>query len=256
MHNILEEIITKKRVDLIEQKKLNPVNKDSTATFQNDKFKNAIKNSKKPALIAEIKLASPTIPSLGSKEEIISRVRMYEKAGANAISFITEKHFFKGDITFIPKLKEATRLPIIQKDFVIDEYQLYEAAHAGADAILLIAKLITTTVLHEFVILANKLGIEPVVEINDQEDLDKAMKSGTRIIAVNARDLQTFGINVKKACELLQQIPASYIKLGFSGIKSNSEVADYKTAGADGVLVGTSLMKAKSVEEFIQSLRL
>lgn len=212
-------------------------------------------NFKTFAIIAEIKFASPTNPNLGSPEDLLDRAREYQKAGADAISIITEKHIFKGDIEFVRQVKKVVNIPILQKDFVINEQQIYEAKSVGADALLFIARLVSEEKLKAFVLLAQKLGIEPVVEVFDEKDLKKAVATATRIIAVNARDLKTFVVDVDKACKLMKKIPNGFIKLGFSGIKSKTEVKKYADAGVRGVLVGTSLMKAKNIKEFIGGLR-
>lgn len=218
-------------------------------------FKNAFNNKDSISIIAEIKLASPTHTDLGSKTDIESRAISYEQAGANAISFITETSVFKGSVTQIPHLKSHVSIPVLQKDFVIDPYQIYEAKVIGSDAILLISRLLDESKLQDFVTLAQNIGVEPVVEIDNEHELGKALGTTTSIIAVNARDLGTFSIDVDRACKLLKKIPDKFIKLGFSGINSAEEVKKYKDAGANGVLVGTSLMKAKNISEFISSLK-
>lgn len=212
-------------------------------------------NFKAVAIIAEMKFASPTNPNLGSSEDLLDRAREYQKAGADAISIITEKHVFKGDIGFVSQVKKVVKIPILQKDFVIDKQQIYEAKNAGADALLLIARIVSKKQLKAFVLLVQKLGIEPVVEVFDEKDLKKAVATATKFIAVNARDLETFVVDVDKACKLMEKIPDRFIKLGFSGISSKTEVKKYTDAGAKGVLVGTSLMKAKNIKEFIGGLR-
>ena len=217
-------------------------------------FYEKLLSAKTISVIAEIKLASPTHPNLGSKEEILQRAIAYEKADADAISFITEKHYFKGDPLYISQLKQAVSLPILQKDFVIDESQIYEAKAIGSDALLLIVRYLDNETVQAFVSLCLKLAIEPVVEINNEEDLQKAITTNTRIIAVNARNLEDFRIDVNKACALMKKVPDKYIKLGFSGIHSAKEVQQYKAAGAKGVLVGTALMKAGNIEMFIKRL--
>ncbi|HSW98063.1 MAG TPA: indole-3-glycerol-phosphate synthase [Candidatus Saccharimonadales bacterium] len=243
MHNFLEDIIEKKKLDLIEKKKDTGI------------FRRTLKASKNIGIIAEIKLASPTAGLLGSEDEILTRAVAYEKAGADAISFITEKHYFKSDISFIPRIKEKVSLPILQKDFVIDEYQIYEAKLMHADALLLIARLLDTATLQTFVLLCQKVGMEPIVEITDMQDLAKALETKTNIIAVNARDLATFVVDIDKAGDLLKKIPDTFITVGFSGIQSNKEVKKYKEAGADAILVGTELMKAENIEECMKDLR-
>ncbi len=260
MHNILLRIIEKKKEDLYEQKNMLSVDDLKRKVIANkplSNFKNGLLEAKHTniALIAEIKLASPTESFLGSEDDIMQRAIAYEKGGADVISFITEKHYFKGKTTSIPQLKTKVNLPILQKDFVIDPYQIYEAKTIGSDAILLIARLVEKDVLKDFVTISQDIGIEPVVEINDEEDLEKALATNTSIIAVNARDLRTFHVDVDVACRLMKTIPNTFIKLGFSGINSPVEVQKYKKAGANGVLVGTSLMKAKQIEEFITLLK-
>jgi indole-3-glycerol phosphate synthase len=256
---VLEEIIKKKKKDLAKQKQEISLSElkefVSNLGIVQGEFKKAISDTPKISLIAEIKLASPADPQFGPTVEIMDQAKIYEDAGADCISYITEKYFFKGDVASIIKIAAKVKLPIIQKDFVIDEYQIYEAKIVGSSALLLIARLLDGKKLGEFVDLCKSFGIEPVVEINDQKDLDKALSTTTNVVAVNARDLTTFQIDVDKACELLKRIPDKFIKLGFSGINSTSEVEKYKKAGAKGVLVGTSLMQSENAESFIKSLK-
>ena len=256
--NIIKDILEKTREDLKMRKRtisLTGLGKLGRLG-KLGKFRTAMLSSKKGiALIAEIKLASPSEEDLGSFETVLERAETYEKAGADAISVVVEKHFFKGDIAFIPKIKAVVSLPILMKDFVVDECQILEAVQAGADAILLIARIVDKETLQKLVTFAFENGIEPIVEIDNADDIQKAIGSKTRIIAVNARDLDTFEVTVERACEILKKIPNDYIKIGFSGIKSNKEVQKYKNAEARGVLVGTSLMKARNIKDFILSLR-
>lgn len=253
VQNFLEKVIEKKREDLYSSRKERSDEPRSSKAIVLD-FARTIKNAR-VAIIAEIKFATPTNPHLGSAEDLLDRAKEYERAGADAISVITEKHFFKGDIGFVRQVKEIVNIPILQKDFVIDEQQIYEAKSIGSDALLLIARLVDAKTLKRFVKLCFAEGIEPIVEVYDEKDLQKAVVTKTSFIAVNARGLETFTVDVGKACELLKKIPNKFIKLGFSGIQSATGVQQYANAGARGVLVGTSLMKAKNIGEFIQSLR-
>ena len=248
--NFLKEIIAIKQEDIKRMQDKKQLIKSKEGFAFRELF-----NKAKMGLIAEVKFASPTNPSLGSVDELLERVKAYEEARADAISIITENHFFKGDSAFVTKVKKTVKLPVLQKDFVIDEKQIYQAKEIGSDALLLIARLVDKETLKNFVNLCFSLGIEPVVEINSKEDLEKAVKTKTNIIAVNARDLETFVVDIANACELMKKIPDKFIKLGFSGIYSAKEVAMYKRAGAKGVLVGTSLMKAKNVNRLIKNLQ-
>lgn len=244
MHNILVSIIEKKKKDIEEQKKM------KKSVFRN------LFSKKKIVLISEIKFASPTNPNLGSNKDLLKRAEQYEEAGADAISLISEKHYFKGNGKCISKVKKKVSLPILQKDFVIDLYQIYEAKKFGSDALLLIARLVDSRQLKEFVDICFSLGIEPVVEINNEDDLKKAISTETNIIAVNARDLETFIIDITNACLLLEKIPDRFITLGFSGIISSEEVLQYEKAGVNGILIGTSLMKTNDIKGFIKELNL
>lgn len=259
MHDVLNQILEKTKADLEQRKKavaLGDLQKSVSKATTPSLFESAIAGPKKGdvAIIAEIKLASPTEPSLGSAIDIIPRARAYEEAGVDAISVVVEKHFFKGDILFVSQIKKAVSTPVFMKDFVIAPLQIEEAKKAGADALLLIAKIVSKTQLIDFVSCARTLGIEPVVEVNDEEDLTKALATNTRIIAVNARDLSTFTIDLQGACKLLQKIPQQFLKLGFSGVYSRVEVEQYQKAGAAGVLVGTHLMRAKNVAASLEKL--
>lgn len=257
MHNILLDIIKKKQESLSSKTTASKekIQQKAQSAKKAVGFKDKILGAPSIAIIAEIKLASPTHPELGTPDDIVQRAIEYESAGADAVSVVIEKDFFKGDIAFIPKLAENIKLPILEKDFVIDAHQIYEGKMVGASAILLIARLVDVQKLQAFVETAKKIGIEPIVEINSLEDLQKAQTTTTSIIAVNARDLTTFEVNVDTACKLLTRIPDRFIKLGFSGVNSSEEVKKYKSAGAKGVLVGTSLMKTNNVVEFIRSLK-
>lgn len=259
MHNTLYKILEEKKNDIKKDKKLlslRVMKKQITKKLYVSNFKKNIVLEKKMAFIAEIKLASPTIPVLGSEETVLDRVISYEHAFAHAISYITEQHIFKGDTSFIPKIKAKTTLPVLQKDFIIDVYQIYQARLLGADALLFIARIVSERMLRKFVLLAQTLGIEPVVEVFDEKDFQKARASTTHIIAVNARNLETFEVSVDKACAVLKKIPKKYITLGFSGIRSAQEVKKYKDAGVKGVLVGTALMETEDIPGFLSGLQL
>lgn len=221
----------------------------------NDSFLNIMTKKSTIAIIGELKFASPSAGVLGSSDLLEERVHAYQKAGVDAISVITEQHFFHGDTAFVERVKKQTSLPVLQKDFVIDLSQVFEAKRLGSDALLLIASIVNEEALRTFVDMCLRQEIEPVVEVHGLHDLRKALKTRTRVIAVNARNLNTFTVDVKKACRLLQKIPVGYVKLGFSGVLGSKEVALYKQAGAHGILIGTTLVKEVNVDAFLSSLR-
>lgn len=256
MHRILQDIINN-TVEEVKKRKNEPFVEDLTS-YGHLSFKESILNPKvgDTGLIAEVKLASPTEGELGKKVDILNRLQEYQYAGADAVSIITENKTFRGSLDLISIVKRSiSGLPILQKDFIIDDFQIEEARKLGADALLLIARIVDATQLKRFVKQCREKGVEPVVEICSNDELAKAVKSETDIIAVNARDLDTFEVNVDKACKLLKKVPEKFIKLGFSGIHSRAEVAKYKDAGAKAVLVGTKLMKTNDIKIFIKELK-
>lgn len=249
MNDMILKIIEANKSDLEKRKKDLPLEKSKS---EGSRFVEAFKEF---GIIAEIKFKSPSAGILADKSKVSEFANKYKLGGARAISIITEKYFFDGDISFITEVKKITGLPVLQKDFVVDKYQILESKKSGADAVLLIAKIVTQEELMRFVELCFEVGIEPVVEINDEEDLKKALKTRTRIIAVNARNLDTFKINLSKACKLIEKIPNEYLKLGFSGVNSRDEVLKYRSCGAKGVLIGTQLMRAEDKKRFLEDLK-
>lgn len=255
MNDMIKKIIDINEADLKQRKIEHPVFDLKTQINNLPKAPNFYEAFEKFGIIAEIKLASPSAGDLADRDQVLEIASEYKKGGADAISIITERHFFKGEVEFITKVKDETGLPILQKDFVVDDYQIYESRLSGADALLLIAKIVSKKQLKEFVDFCFEIGLEPVVEVNDVFDLENALESGSRIIAVNARDLDTFKVDLEKASELLKRIPDNYLKLGFSGVSSKGEVEMYKQAGVNGVLIGTALMKSEKKKEFLEGLR-
>ncbi len=244
MQNILEKIIKNKLKEVAEKKKKR-------------NFLDAIKNPKTGdiSIIAEMKLVSPGEGRLGEKKDIIKRAMKYEESGADAISVVVDYKYFGGKLEFIRQIKHTVLLSVLAKDFVVDPYQIYEMKIYGADAVLLIAKIVSFDKLIKLVNLAQKLNIEPVIEVQSEEELENAIKTNTRLIAVNARDLNTFKTDVDRACKLLKLIPEQFTALGFSGVSNRRDIEKYRKAGAKGVLVGTSLMRSNNVKDFLASLR-
>lgn len=244
MHNFLTKIIEVKRKEVEELKK------------ESRKFREAlIEPNGDIAIIAEIKLTSPHIGLLGNKNEVERRVILYEKSGVDAISVVVDKTFFHGDYQLIREIKQDVSLPVLSKDFIIDPAQVFYARVMGADAVLLIAKIVSFDKLIQLVMLVKTLGMEVVVEIDNKKDLQKVLTTDVHFIAVNARNLDDLSLDINRACQLITLIPEDRIALAFSGIKERNDVEKYKIAGAKAVLVGTSFMKAKNIKNFIKELR-
>lgn len=261
MNNFLDEIIIHKRKE-VEMKKEKVSEKEliermKLSISSNRDFKKAILHPQKSAvgIIAEMKLASPSAGRLGNQADVKTRLQSYVEAGADGLSMVVDAKYFGGSLDMLALAKESTTLPVLCKDFILDAYQIYEVKQYGANAVLLIAKILHGDQLENFVEISLELGIEPIVEIQTEQELDLALKTNCRCIAVNARNLNNFIVDIDQACCLIQHIPAGKVPLGFSGVKTVQEVTKYKTAGAKAVLVGTSAMQSQDVVAFFRRLR-
>ena len=200
--------------------------------------------TKRPAIIAEIKQASPSKGLLASDFEPSRTARQYEAGGAAALSVLTDRDFFRGSLDDMACARTAVRLPVLRKDFTIDRYHVLEAAAAGADAILLIAAILTAREMRDFRELAAGFGMAALVEIHDDGELGPALDSGAEIIGVNNRNLRTFDVKLETSLDLASKIPGSAIKVSESGIHTPADVKRLAAAGYTAFLVGEHLMKS------------
>ncbi len=205
------------------------------------------------AVIAEIKRKSP---SRGSLREINAPAlaQIYQSFGAAAISILTDYRFFGGEIADIEAVRKEVDLPLLRKDFVIDEYQIYEAKAAGADAFLLIAKILSDTQMKEYLALASDLHLGTLMEVHDEQEMERALSAGAPIIGINNRDLSNFTIDLAVTERLASLVPKDRVLVAESGIFTSEHVERVARAGAQAVLVGESLVRASSVEEKIREL--
>jgi indole-3-glycerol phosphate synthase len=205
-------------------------------------------------LIAEVKKASP---SKGVIREDFDPVRIagaYQESGAACLSVLTEKKFFQGSLAYLGAIRKAVGLPLLRKDFIVDEYQIYEARAAGADAILLIAACLERRQLEDYLGIAGSLGLDVLVESHTGKELDRTLHAGARIVGINNRDLTSFTVSLQTTFDLLKDIPDDRIVVSESGIKSRDDVARLEQAGVDAVLVGESLMREKDIGKKVQEL--
>ncbi len=210
------------------------------------------KNS--PAIIAEVKKASPSKGVLQPNFDPVAIALEYEKGGAACISVLTDKGYFQGSLNDLESAREAISLPVIRKDFTIDEIQIYEAAAHNADAILLIAAILTTSQLRRFRELAASLKLAALVEVHDADDLKKAIDSGATIIGVNNRNLDTFEVTLETSMRLSEYIPSEAIRVSESGIFTRADVDRLRSAGFHAFLIGESLMKAANPAQALAAL--
>jgi indole-3-glycerol phosphate synthase len=240
MHQKLIEIVEEKKREVAILKRDGIIHPEGDVPPLRD-FKAAISKSGRVNLIAEIKFASPSAGSIREKTDPAAIGRIYENSGASAISLLTDKKFFQGDITYLPVVRRAISLPVLRKDFIIDELQVKEAALYGADAALLIARILTNVQLKDLIAVCRELGPVPLVEIHDEEDLQKAVACGADIIGINNRDLDTFVIDIRNTSKLSPLIPGGCIIVGESGIDKEEDVRTLK-GKVSAVLVGSALM--------------
>ena len=206
------------------------------------------------ALIAEIKQASPSAGVIQERADIRTIAGAYQAAGACAISVLTEAHFFQGALSHLREVKEAVSLPVLQKDFVIDPFQIYEGRAAGADAVLLIAAMLSLAQLREFAELARNLGLVPLVEVHDEEDLKKISGQDLPLIGINNRNLKTLAVDLETTFRLLGRIRPGTVVISESGIRNREDVKRLQEVGVRGILVGEVLMRAPDPAAKIREL--
>jgi len=253
MQDILNKIVSKKKQELKKIKQKYPLEKVK-AKAKKGKTRNFFKalNRSPSSLIAEIKKASPTSGIIVKRFSPSTLARVYEKAGANAISVLTEGNFFLGNLADIQKVKRVCGLPVLRKDFIFDEYQIYESKASGADAVLLILRILKRRQFEKLFFLAKKLGLSVLAEVYDRKDLSK-IKIKADIVGINTRDLKTGKINFEKAGQLVKEIN-SPIRVCESGIGNKSHVDEMEKIGFNCFLVGTSILKSRNKVHFIRSL--
>ena len=209
------------------------------------------------SVIAELKQASPSKGLIAPDFERIylDKARQYEEGGAAAISCLTEPKFFLGSDEYLRQVRAAVQLPILRKDFTVDEYQIYEAKCLGADAVLLICSLLSQGQLAEYLCQAHELGLSALVEAHDADEVGSALAAGAAIIGVNNRNLKDFSVNPLNSLRLREQIPAEKLFVAESGIAKASDCAGLKAAGVQAVLVGEALMRSPNPGAMIKEMR-
>jgi len=205
-------------------------------------------------LIAELKRASPSRGVMRPKLEIESMSRDFERAGATAISVLTDEKFFNGTIADIQRAKRACSLPVMRKDFIVDEYQLYETRLAGADAVLIIVRLHSQKKLESLIATARNLSLVTVVEVHSETELKRAVATDTTIIGINTRDLGTLKIEPDLARQLRDKVPAGKIVICESGISEKKQVNELRDLRFDAMLVGEALMRSRNPVELIHEM--
>lgn len=212
-------------------------------------------NRKRPVgLIAEVKKASPSKGLIRADFEPVALAKAYERAGTDCISVLTDVDYFQGSNDYLRAVREAVSVPLLRKDFTIDISQIYEARVIGADAILLIAAILTTAQMKEFLAEARALGLDALVEVHDRDELDRALELDATLIGINNRNLKTFVTDLDTTRQLIEHIPEGRTVVSESGISTPADMASLQSAGAKAVLVGEHFMRQPSVEQAVRDL--
>ena len=249
--NILDEIVAKTKSKLEEKKQgLSLEELSSKIDFENLKetnFKKSLQN-KAEAIIAEIKKASPSAGIISDNFDPVLKSKEYESFGASALSILTEEDYFLGNIEYIKDVKAITSLPILRKDFIVDEYQIYESKLIGADCILLIASILNDEELKNFSEIAERLKLDYIIEVHDEEELQRVQHFSNAIIGVNNRNLKTFDVDINNSVELKKIFEGENIFIAESGIKSKKDIEYLQQHNINVFLIGESLMKGDFFE--------
>ena len=256
--NILDKIVVHKKEEIKRGKKQYPLqfflDLIAGGTPPTRDFSGCLKQSAHIAVIAELKFASPSRGVINKRENLVKIIQTYETGGAKALSVLTEGKFFQGEPDDIHKVKKISSLPILRKDFIIDEYQVYQSRCLGADAILLIANLLSTEKLSYFQDIALSLAMDCVVEVHNSKELDRALGIKPKIIGINNRNLEDFSVNLFTTIQLSHLIPRDCLLISESGIRNLLDIEQLKSYGIDAVLVGETLMAASDPQKELEEL--
>ena len=255
----LEEIVLHKKKELKEIKGALPEAKLLQGLGKNRQiprgFRKALRGRNGIRIIAEIKKASPSEGVICEDFNVMKIAECYENSGVCAISVVTESKFFMGRASYLAMVRSETELPVLRKDFLIDRYQIVESAVLGCDSALLIAGILNDKQLDEFISELENYEIDPLVEVHTEEEVDRALHAGAKLVGINNRDLKTMRVDIKTSEVLVKRIPKNVTKIAESGFESYDEIKRLVDMGIDAFLVGTSILKSKNMEHKIKELR-
>ncbi len=255
--NKLDEIIAHKRTEV--EKLLPRVDKLRAAAALRDdvrSFADALRaDPTRLAMIAEVKRASPSAGTIAADFDPLTIARGYEKAGANALSILTDEKYFQGRLEYLSLIRSQVDIPCLRKDFIIHEAQIFEAVVAGADAILLIVAALDQPTLEHLLEVAHTYQLDALVEVHDLPELERALATDARIIGVNNRNLKTFTVDLATTEALAEEVPDDILLVAESGIKTPADAERLAEAGADALLVGETLMRSSNILLDLPALR-
>jgi indole-3-glycerol phosphate synthase len=254
---ILDEIIAYKKKELAETKRRVPVSELRAKAADAGPargFEKALSEGNEIRLIAEVKKASPSKGVIREDFAPVDIAKTYTRSGAHCLSVLTEKKYFQGKLEYLDDIRKAVALPLLRKDFIIEEYQIVEARTAGADAVLLIAACLERQQIEDFIGVAEEIGLDVLVEAHTYKELDRALLAGAALVGINNRDLQSFSVSIQTTLDLLKDIPDDRVVVSESGIKTREDVLRLQQAGVDAILVGESLMREKDIGKKVREL--
>lgn len=247
---ILDKICSSKIKEIEERKKQKPLDaleKALNGLQPTRSFNEAIKSTGSVKLIAEVKKASPSAGVIREAFNHIEIAGLYEQGGAAAISVLTDEEFFQGKLEYLTEIKQVVKLPLLRKDFIIDHYQIFETRVAGADAVLLIVRILSNEKLKAFLKLSRELGMDCLVEVHDADELNKALDADAEIIGINNRDLNTFKTDLETTFKLRPLIPERKTIVSESGISTRTDILRLKDCGINAALIGETFMRAPGI---------
>lgn len=260
MSSILEKIVAHKREEVAAAKVSVPVDdvkasaNDAAAPLDFVAALSAGDQSNRVSLIAEVKKASPSKGIIRENFHPVAIAKVYESAGANCISVLTDEHFFQGSLDFLKAIRAEVTTPLLRKDFIIDEYQVWEARAAGADAVLLIAECLEANQLKDLNSQINDLGMVALIELYDTQNVPAVVDCNPRLVGVNNRDLNTFEVDLHHSIRAKQMLPEGIVFVSESGIFTNDDVKLMHENQVDAILVGESLMRADDIGVAVKQL--
>ena len=207
------------------------------------------------SFICEAKKASPSKGLIAEDFPYVSIAKDYEAAGASAISCLTEPYWFLGKDSYLQEITKAVSIPVLRKDFTVDEYMIYQAKVLGASAILLICSILDDGQLSAYMALARELGLSVLTETHDETEIERALKAGATILGVNNRNLKTFQVDFENTIRLRNMVPKEVLFMSESGVKTPQDIARLNELGVDGVLIGETLMRAPDKKQMLEKLR-
>lgn len=256
---ILQEIADKTKERIAEAKRRLPISEVKAYVADMDcgrkyPFEQAL-SGEGVGYICEVKKASPSKGVIAEEFPYLKIAEEYEAAGADAISVLTEPFYFQGRDAYLHTIRKAVNLPLLRKDFTVDEYMIYEAKKLKADAVLLICSILSQSQLSEYVHLADSIGLSVLTEAHDEKEIEMALSAGTRIIGVNNRNLKDFTVDISNSVRLRRMVPEHILFLSESGVKGREDIVRLEENGTDAVLIGETLMRSQNKRASLEALR-